>query len=545
MDPLNISITTFNCARTPVSPVSFSTRLLSTFPRSEGPSNAHRVFPDLLILSLQEVAPLSYSFLGSIFLASYFSRFHEAISLLSRHQAHEGESQGYTHVITRNVGLTATMVFVQKGSTAQVLSLETAGVGTGVWEMGNKGAVGAKIGWAVPTTPIETTDEDEDDGQEREESGVLDLTFVAAHLAPMEDGLQRRNEDWANIVRKLVFTPISIPSHLTSPGEPKASSSADENSALLPRPPRITPAGPRRLSDSILYQPQSHVFLAGDLNYRTSATPPSSDFPDIFSSASSDASSQWWSSLLSQDQLRQERKAGRTCHGFQEADITFPPTYKYSTAAQSRAAAITSAINPPGNESSPIETDTLSKSSVNSGEPPDASSGSKHPNPNPYAVHRHPSWCDRILYLPFPSWASVSLPSSSSASPDIKTSCYTSLPLLSTSDHQPVTLWLSVPQIPIPAPAPSSSSSTSAPTRATVVPSSSRSTSTSDDHSVTLNSSDPRLKPPFPIDPSWARKRAVARTLEVIVGALAWTTTTASGLVTLAVVFFSVILSLR
>jgi len=86
--------------------------------------------------------------------------------------------------------MTALMVFVLRERTAQVKWLETAGLGVGLHEMGNKGAVEVRMGYSIGDSTV-------------------DITLVSAHLAPMEDRTQRRNEDWMNIVRGLVFAPVS------------------------------------------------------------------------------------------------------------------------------------------------------------------------------------------------------------------------------------------------------------------------------------------------------------------------------------------------
>ncbi len=90
----------------------------------------------------------------------------------------------------RNVGITAITIFVPRDQTSQILWLETAAVGVGVYEMGNKDAVPVRIGWLIGDS-------------------TLDLTFVSLCLAPVEEALERRNEDWKNIGCGLTFTPIS------------------------------------------------------------------------------------------------------------------------------------------------------------------------------------------------------------------------------------------------------------------------------------------------------------------------------------------------
>lgn len=284
--------------------------------------------------------------------------------------------------------MTAIMVFVLRDQTSQVRWLETAGVGVGVHEMGNKGAVGVRMGWSI--------------GAE-----TLELCFVSAHLAPMEDGLQRRNEDWKNTVRGLVFTPVSPTAVRKSTTQrlPQESSSNDTDTLLSPTEEVGEDSIPPMTG---IYTPTSHLIFAGDLNYRTSSTKPSENAYLTWPQPTKNPSApEHYSHLLSSDQLTPERLAGRTLHGLQEAPIDFPPTYKYSEKARTNAPVF----------------DT-----------------SEYWD---WSKHRCPSWCDRILYLDMPSWTKQHR---------IQVHGYKALPLMATSDHRPVACSFSIPAIPIPEP---------------------------------------------------------------------------------------------
>ena len=374
-EALHVLVITFNSARELLQPDLFARRLSQALPDSQR--------PDIVLLSLQEIAPIAYSFLGGSYLASYFQPFHHAVHLAGKAL---GEAE-YVHLITRNVGMTACMIFILEEHGANIQWVETGGVGVGLQEMGNKGAVGLRLGYAVP---------DSDD--------TLELTFVAAHLAPMEEALQRRNQDWKTIVRGLVFTPDTRKDIIKSTKPQPAA--RDESEPLLANDTGRNPRG--------LYNPTSHLILAGDLNYRTSRTKPTAGthavFPQLDTGRQEDNNGDF-SSLLHADQLSHELKAGRTCHGLSEAPIHFPPTYKYSKKAQLRAA----------KEDSMTTWD--------------------------WAKHRWPSWCDRILYLDLPAWMrSDLLPGGG-----IEVDQYTALPLLPTSDHRPVILAMRIPLKAIPA----------------------------------------------------------------------------------------------
>ncbi|KAL8699311.1 MAG: hypothetical protein Q9224_001472, partial [Gallowayella concinna] len=365
---LNVLIITFNCARQLLEPEIFARRLANALPDSQ--------HPDLVLLSLQEIAPIAYSFLGGSYLVPYFQRFHHAVHLAGKAL---GGAQ-YVNIITRNVGMTACMAFVLEEHRENIQWIRAGGVGVGVQEMGNKGAVGLRLGYTIFN------------------GDALELTFVAAHLAPMEEALQRRNEDWANIVRGLVFTPTTT-KDTTNP-----TTQIEETEPLLPNHPDHTNQQPHGL-----YTPASHLLLAGDLNYRTSNTRPRGTTTHL---TFPNPTHQDLTPFLQTDQLTRELTANRTCHGLSEAPITFPPTYKYSKKAQRRAAA------------SEDETTTWE-----------------------WAKHRWPSWCDRILYLDLPEWMKQEKPNV-----EIKVKKYTALPLMPTSDHRPVIAVMRIPLQTIPAP---------------------------------------------------------------------------------------------
>ncbi|KAL8693767.1 MAG: hypothetical protein Q9218_001463 [Villophora microphyllina] len=371
MGNLQVLTVTFNCGRELIRPKVFGRHLSDAFPDSQS--------PDIIVLCLQEVAPIAYSFLGGSYLVPYFVLFHNAVALAARVRS----STHYHHVITRNVGMTACMVFISEEISKNVRWIEMGGVGVGMHEMGNKGAVGLRLGYAVA-------------------EDVMELTFVAAHLAPMEDALRRRNEDWMNIVRGLVFTPANDRTSTKAPQQRVTSN--EESEELLAEHRDSHPRG--------IYTAASHLIIAGDLNYRTADTSPSpSDTLAYPQPTSSLTSPHHYSHLFHNDQLSREQDAGRTLHGLVEAPIKFPPTYKYSKKAQLRAE---------------------SDDSMSTWE---------------WAKHRWPSWCDRILWLDMPPWMKTGLPNAG-----IEVEKYDALPLNPTSDHRPVVLGLRIPLMAVSAP---------------------------------------------------------------------------------------------
>lgn len=367
MDALDVYIVTLNCGRVYIDTTTFASQLFDG-----RPPNVQ--LPDLLVLSLQEVAPVPHSLIGGSFLVPYFTRFYNAVDAATEKLGH---GKIYTPITTKNVGMTAIMVFARDPMAVQ--DIETACVGVGTAQMGNKGGVAVRFTYRDPSKPSDTATE---------------MAFVGLHLAAMEGELARRNEDWKNVVRGLVFS---------SSASPQVQTTTDTEDRPLLSVSSV---------DASIYKPSSHLFIAGDLNYRTSVLKPGpEDHRTSFPQPATDASSlKHYSKLFLHDQLNQEREAGRTCHGLIEPKVEFPPTYKYN----------------------PSQTKVLHDEDLLEWN---------------WAHHRWPSWCDRILYLDVPSWLKAQKPNVK-----IITRKYTALPLMQTTDHRAVALSLVVPLASIPAP---------------------------------------------------------------------------------------------
>ncbi|KAF2834923.1 inositol 5-phosphatase [Patellaria atrata CBS 101060] len=369
---LELYLITFNCARQLIDPAVLGPQLFRALPHNAS-------LPDIVVVSLQEIAPIAYSFLGGLHLVPYFARVTHTLQVaVNSHDV--GNQEQYKNVITRHIGMTAIMIFAKPDVASKIKWISTAGVGVGLWEMGNKGAVGVKLGYALGSRDKE-----------------MIITLIAAHLAPMENAVMRRNADWANIVKRLVFT--SDERH----GLSRSTSDDPDNEE---QQPLLTPDAAKTEGNapSGLYDPRSHVFFAGDLNYRAHNSPPTPSAHTSYPQpTSSPTSPKHYSHFLPSDQLTQQLRAGRTLHGFTEPPIAFPPTYKYSS-------------------KQPVP------------------SSSEEPEKWIWARHRFPSWCDRILYLPSPF---------ASPQDQLVSHTYTALPIQPTSDHRPVALSISVPLKPV------------------------------------------------------------------------------------------------
>ena len=469
----------------------------------------------------------------------------------------------YMHLVTRNVGMIAIMIFVRRdtfgtpGSFSTSLAsaaspkyaldqVEVAELGVGVQEMGNKGAVGVRF-------TVENHAE--------QEGGKRRLTFVGAHLAPHEEGVGRRNHDWVAIARGLVFARESLQDGaehdpINRQSQNSYGSCRQENVSPLrgPGSSTVVDEKPRGLYHDITGDEDpdiddSYTFVAGDLNYRSCSTKPGQDDhktfpqPDQDDDEDEERGQYYQDLLLYGDQLRQELVKGSTLHGFLEPEIHFPPSYKLK---------LPSSTDTPVDE---IQLDTqVDNNKIDVAEVRRTRMKSRKTQKKwDWAVHRWPSWCDRILYHHSPSTGRHK-----PVEPIIHT--YTALPQPNTSDHRPVAMFISLPFSSSPSASsfPSSSSSSSS-SPSISLPVSIRSPihpSHYDNHSRlndTSNStaSQPHHQPDdeshhkivyFPLNPYWHSHRLRARRKEVVVGILAYLTLTAEGVRLLLLLLFAMVL---
>ncbi|KAK1750287.1 DNase I-like protein [Echria macrotheca] len=508
---LDLFILTFNCAKNLINVGVFASHLYGAL--SQNGSG----LPDLVAFSLQEVAPLSYAFIGSYFLNPYYARYEEALNLASArllstsldhvqdgseyaHQTAGGariSPRPYTLVRAKNVGMTSILLFAR--DPAAVQRIEEAECGFGAADMGNKGAVGLRVTWG-------------------DHARSTEVTLVATHLAAMEWNLKKRNANWRTIMSSLTFAnpravlPGLFPADITASATPDRSGAgqrvappADSSESseaeseeddlptripLLPTSGTLTPEQNMTLRDISIFKPTSHLFVAGDLNYRisTSTPPPLSNFPSF-----DPTSDNHFPAFLPRDQLTQERLSGRAFQGMSEAPITFGPTYKYNVLSSPKGA----------------ENEAAVRAGATANGVPEV--------PWKFASHRWPGWCDRVLYLDLPAWLSSSS-SGDKKKKAIEVRAYDSLPVVRTSDHRPVFLRVSVSVV--------------------------------DRDEMALpkdvaakgfeggwgldGQRDPRAAPPVPVDVHAWERRAAARRRELIVGWSAFFWSTREGALVLA-----------
>lgn len=284
------------------------------------------------------------------------------------------------------------LCFVRDAHEPAVSELMLAVAGTGIMRSGgNKGAVAARFRLYDKT-----------------------LSFVSCHLAAHDHNVERRNQDFHDVIRKAVFVSASseVPPVAPSSQAPAVRSASIESYAPTSPAGNAAPvgeaAGGRRapplggqgelpvvgggadrvggsgggpvqavasangavspdlrsssvdvalaatdpgVPSSLSVLDHDVVFWLGDLNYRI--TLPAERVLELIDARS-------WATLAEHDQLNIERAGGAVLQGFEEGVLSFAPTYKHEPHGV-------------GYGRSPDETGAL-------------------------VVKRTPSWCDRVLW---------------------------------------------------------------------------------------------------------------------------------------------------
>ncbi|AEO65237.1 uncharacterized protein THITE_2112046 [Thermothielavioides terrestris NRRL 8126] len=546
---LDLFILTFNCAKNLINTSVFAAHLYGALTQ-----NATGL-PDLVVFSLQEVAPLSYAFIGSYFLNPYYARFGEALNLASERvlaaaadDANDRDASSsssaarppYTLVRSKNVGMTSILLYAR--DPAAIRKIEEAECGFGAADIGNKGAVGLRVTWS---------DSASSGGTPR----TTELTFVAAHLAAMEWNLKKRNSNWRSIVSGLTFAnPRAVLPGLFPPADPSLPPTPDRSGAGDIAPPPPPPPRPTRLptgdspdpseeepeSDGeededgdthpllpttttttttppppydrearaalhalSVYKPTAHLFVAGDLNYRIGSTtpPPLAAFPSL-----DPASEHYFPAFFARDQLTREREAGRTMHGLSEAEVRFAPTYKLD-------------VLPPA-------------ASGDDGQAEAEAEAEAEVVPWQFAPHRWPSWCDRVLYLDVPAWAAAKAAAADGHGHGhghgddgpmlrVDVRAYDALPVVRTSDHRAVFFRARVPVLGEDEMRPPPEMVAEAEAEAEA-------------ERAAAAKLDPRLRLPVPVDVHAWERRAAARRKELVIGWSAYVWSTREGALLLA-----------
>jgi len=296
---------------------------------------------------------------------------------------------------------TGIILYAQPDIARNISKVEHAEVRHGDYNLGNKSSAAIRLNYRHV-----------DAGNNAGEETTV-VAFVASHLQASADKYKERNGMWRTIVENLVFESIDLKTGRYISSSSPLSDSHEEAATPLLSSTRHDDTQSR--NNQGIYARHSHLFVAGDLNYRaTDSESPSEDHknfppPRPFPS-SSHPMPDVFSSLLHHDQLSRERTAKNTLHHLTEAAIRFDPTYKFSEPAQRNAKTAPSSLG-----------------------------GESHEE-DVWVEQRTPSWCDRILYLDPKN-------QSQECKPTIE--LYDALAVQPTSDHRPVLMKFSLPLTPL------------------------------------------------------------------------------------------------
>lgn len=279
--------------------------------------------PSLIVLGFEELAPIMDGCFNTV--DDYLESFLKGIN-----DAISATYYQRYHRLGKSLKGTLGVVVLALENNVHSNKVLVANTGVGYFKSSLKGGAGIRI---QLTKPVET-----------------ELTFVNAHLAANEGMTAQRNLDFLCIAQGLDF------------GDGYA-----------------------------LYKPNSHTFFMGDLNYRAKSNLVRSESSPTASTEANEVSDRLLTDISdeqfkSNDELTIEHENGLVLFNFKEAEVTFPPTYKFV-----------------------VGTDK-------------------------YATKRIPSWCDRIFYLNY----------SSEIGPKILD--YNYIKEARTSDHKPVYLSLEIPE---------------------------------------------------------------------------------------------------
>lgn len=131
------------------------------------------------------------------------------------------------------------------------------------------------------------------------------MCFICAHLAASRNNVEARNNDYRNIMERTLLMPLS-----------DEFISSNDTLTLMEKCTSINEGTSYTILEHDL------IFWIGDFNYRIDISLSLEDIMDLLQKENLQA-------LRKKDQLNIERSQGNVFQGFEEALLTFPPTYKF------------------------------------------------------------------------------------------------------------------------------------------------------------------------------------------------------------------------
>ncbi|KAH8550863.1 Endonuclease/exonuclease/phosphatase, partial [Umbelopsis sp. PMI_123] len=141
------------------------------------------------------------------------------------------------------------------------------------------------------------------------------ICTLSSHLAAFMNQVERRNQDYAEICKRLVFP--NVPDDKTDYATSLWNDGGDEGVLFIENSNIV-----RNWSQQNSIFHSDHLIWVGDLNYRINLTEPE---------VKAALQKRDLKSLIEYDQLNIERASGRAFRVFNEGEIDFLPTYKYDS----------------------------------------------------------------------------------------------------------------------------------------------------------------------------------------------------------------------
>ncbi|KAF8624682.1 hypothetical protein AX17_007013 [Amanita inopinata Kibby_2008] len=287
--------------------------------------------PDLLVLGFQELDQSAEALLYST------TATREEAWCAAVFAALGEKGPEYDKLVSRQLVGMLIVIFAKKSVKPYFTDIRTCAVGAGIMGvMGNKGATAVLLTF-TPKAEIQM-------GVKAPNSTIF--AFVNSHLAAYDESVDRRNLDFHDLSKRLIFE-----THLDPFEDPDE---AVENSIPwlgLYNADALFWLGGNLLFPCLMYLLYSYGDNA-DLNYRIDL--PDEDIREIVVSEDWDNK---FEHLQTYDQLSKAQSAGAAFKDFREAKIGFPPTYRFTSGILDSS----------------------------------------------YNTKRKPAWTDRILYYPGPS----------------------------------------------------------------------------------------------------------------------------------------------
>ncbi|KAF9453377.1 DNase I-like protein [Macrolepiota fuliginosa MF-IS2] len=249
--------------------------------------------PDILVLGFQELDLSAEALIYST------STVREDAWCLAVFAALGEKAVHYEKLASKQLVGMLIVVLVKKTLKGCCGGVKVSSVGSGILGvMGNKGATAIRMTFTPPFQPDIST-------EDQYAAGALTLTFVNAHLAAFDEMVDKRNQEFHELSKRLEFGRDS---------EETETPNYDDDFGTQPgRPANIS-----------IYETDA-LFWMGDLNYRVDI--PDSDFRTLL------ADEDWndrLNTLVRYDQLKKSITSKMAFDGFFEDVITYLPTYRFS-----------------------------------------------------------------------------------------------------------------------------------------------------------------------------------------------------------------------